>query len=210
MALTLYAESSWTSPWVLHAMVALEEKKLPYKLEVVPYPIPAAQKAQLAQKALRGKVPILVDGERWIGESEAISEYLAEQYPFPTHPRLFPADLGDRARARQLMLYVRTALQALRTERPTTSVFYRPVSEPLTPAGAADAEELIAVASAAVKPGATNLFAEWCIADPDLAVALMRLVANHHPMPEHLVAYAHAQWDRRSVKKFIAHLPTTR
>jgi hypothetical protein len=28
--LTLYAESEWVSPWVFHAMVALEEKRLPY------------------------------------------------------------------------------------------------------------------------------------------------------------------------------------
>ena len=32
--LTLYAESSWMSPWVFHAMIALEEKNLPYKLTV--------------------------------------------------------------------------------------------------------------------------------------------------------------------------------
>ena len=71
-------------------------------------------------------------------------------------------------------------------------MFYRPVDEPLTPAGASDAEELVAVATAVVKPGQTNLFAEWCIADVDLAVALMRLIANHHAVPDHLVAYAHA------------------
>jgi serine/threonine protein kinase len=34
--LTLYAESTWMSPWVFHTMVALEEKQLPYRLEVVP------------------------------------------------------------------------------------------------------------------------------------------------------------------------------
>src|SRR5262245_1170878 len=104
--LTLYAESSWISPWVFHAMVALEEKQLPYALEVVSLPIPDALKPKLAEKALLAKVPILVHGELWISESLAISEYLAERFPSPDHPRLFPADLGERARARQVMSFL--------------------------------------------------------------------------------------------------------
>ena len=43
--LLLYADSTWVSPWVFHAMVALEEKRLPYKLEVVPLPIREPLKA---------------------------------------------------------------------------------------------------------------------------------------------------------------------
>src|SRR4051794_30092570 len=108
-ALTLYAESSWMSPWVFHAMVALEEKRLPYKLEVVSLPITGAVAAKLQAKAIIAKVPILAHGERWISESLAISEYLAETFPIPDHPRLFPADYGDRARARQIMMYLRTS-----------------------------------------------------------------------------------------------------
>src|SRR5687768_4692934 len=115
--LTLYAESTWMSPWAFHAMVALEEKQLPYKLEVVPLPIPADVRAQLEQKAVIGKVPILVHGDVWITESLAISEYLAETFPSPHHPRLFPANLAERARARQIMSWLRTSLFALREDR---------------------------------------------------------------------------------------------
>src|SRR5688500_6259073 len=100
--LTLYAESSWMSPWVFHAMVALEEKRLPYKLEVVPLPIPEDTKKELQAKAILGKVPVLVHGDTWISESLAISEYLAESFPAPEYPRLFPANLAERARARQV------------------------------------------------------------------------------------------------------------
>jgi len=121
--LTLYAESSWMSPWVFHAMVALEEKQLPYKLEVVSLPLAPTTKAALVARALIPKVPVLVHGTTWITESLAISEYLAETFPAPAHPRLFPADLAERARARQLMLYIRTNLFALRDARPTSTVF---------------------------------------------------------------------------------------
>src|SRR5262249_6138745 len=101
--LTLFAESSWMSPWVFHAMVAFEDKQLPYKLEVVSLPLAGELRAQFEQRAVLAKVPMLIHGDTWITESLAISEYLAETFPTPGHPRLFPADLADRARARQLM-----------------------------------------------------------------------------------------------------------
>ena len=77
--LKLYAESGWVSPWVFHVMVALEEKGLPYQLEVVPLPIPEPRRSELRARAILGKVPVLIDGDAWITESLAISEYLAER-----------------------------------------------------------------------------------------------------------------------------------
>lgn len=205
--LTLYAESNWVSPWVFHVMVALEEKQLPYKLEMVPLPIPAAKRDELAAKAIIGKVPILAHGETWISESIAISEYLAETFPSPTHPRLFPADLVERARARQVMSMLRTSLMALREDRPTSSVFGRPTTRPMSEKGAADAAELVRVASALVSPGKASMFANWCIADTDLTLALMRLVANGDALPQHLAAYAATNWERPSVRKYLSHIP---
>jgi glutathione S-transferase len=206
--LTLYAESTWMSPWVFHVMVALEEKALPYKLVVASIPMSSEQKKQLQDRAILGKVPVLVHGDLWISESLAISEYLAEKFAFPGSPRLFPADLGERARARQIMSYVRTSMMALREDRPTSSVFSRPTTKPLSDNARADAAELVRIASALIEPGAKNLFGEWCIADTDFSLALMRMVANEDPMPQHLIDYALAQWDRKSVKRYIAHLPT--
>lgn len=207
--LTLYAESSWVSPWVFHAMVALEELQLPYRLEVVPMPIPAAQRASLEQRAVIGKVPLLVHGDLWITESLAISEYLAERFPPPGHARLLPEGLAERARARQLMSMLRTGQSALREDRPTSTVFGRPSHRPFSERGRAEANDLVRIANALIAPGRGHLFGTWCIADADLSLALMRLIANEDPVPEHLVTYALAQWDRRSVRRFIAHLPTT-
>ena len=207
--LALYADSSFVSPWVFHVMVALEEKQLPYKLELLPLPIPEAKRAELRAKAVLAKVPTLVHGDVWISESLAISEYLAERFPAPDHPRLFPADLAERARARQVMSFMRTSLMSLRDDRPTSTVFGRPNPKPMSEKAKVDAEELVRVATALVAPGSLSMFAEWCIADADLTLALMRLVANEDPVPKHLVEYTLGNWERRSIARYIAHLPTT-
>ncbi|MBL0218255.1 MAG: glutathione transferase [Myxococcales bacterium] len=207
--LTLYVDSSWMSPWVFHAMVALEEKQLPFKLVATPLPIPEPLKSELKDKAMLGKVPLLAHGDLWFTESLAISEYLAEKFPMPKHPRIFPADLGERARARQVMSWLRTSLAALRNDRPTSSVFGRPTVHPMTEKGKEDAAELLRVAGKLVAPGKTQMFADWSIADIDLSLALMRMIASQDHVPEHLITYALAQWDRRSVKRYLAHVPTT-
>jgi len=207
--LTLYVDSSWMSPWVFHAMVALEEKQLPFKIVATSLPIPEPLRSELTTKALLAKVPMLAHGDVWFTESLAISEYLAERFPTPGNPRIFPADLAERARARQVMSWLRTSLMALRSDRPTSSVFGRPTVAPMTDKGKDDAAELVRVASALVAPGKTQMFATWSIADADLSLALMRMIASQDHVPEPLVTYALATWDRRSVKRYLAHVPTT-
>jgi glutathione S-transferase len=198
------------SPWVFHALVALEEKQLPYKLEIVSLPLSSSMKAMLQARSIIAKLPVLAHGDTWISESLAISEYLAETFPTPGHPRLFPADLAERARARQVMMFLRTSLLALRDARPTASVFSRPITRAMPDKAREEAAELERVALALVTGDRPSMFAEWCIADCDLSLALMRLIANQDPLDRRLVGYAQAQFDRRSVRRFIAHLPTSR
>jgi glutathione S-transferase len=207
--LTLYADSSWQSPWVFHVMVALEEMKLRYKLEAMPLPIPPERKKEMQQRAVLGKVPMLAHGTVWLTESVAISEYLAEAFPPPQHVRIIPEDIVDRARARQIMSFLRTSLFALREDRPTSSVFSRPITKAMSDKGKADAAELLRVADQMIEPGRTTLFKDWCIADADFALALMRIVAGGEPLPQKIVEYALAQWGRSSVRKYLAYIPTT-
>lgn len=207
--LSLYADKTWQSPWVFHVLVALEELKLKYKLEPVVMPIPADARAMLQQRAVLGKVPCLAHDKLWLTESSAISEYLAEQFPPPQYPTLMPGDVADRARARQVMSWLRTALMALREERPTSSVFQRPISKPLSDKARADAAELVRVTEQLVPATRTTLFDTWSIADADLALALMRLVANSDTVPQRVADYALAQWGRASIRKFLAYIPTT-
>ena len=88
-------------------------------------------------------------------------------------------------------------------------MFKRPTPKPMTEKGQADAAELVRVATALIAPGRTNMFGEWCIADTDLSLALMRLIANEDPLSQHLIDYSLAQWDRKSVRRYMAHLPTS-
>ena len=204
--LTLYAEPTWMSPWVFHALVALEEKGLPYGLEVVSGA--TLHRPEIRERAILCKVPILVHGDAWITESIAISEYLAERFPAPEFPRLFPADLVQRARARQVMSALRTSCFALREERPTSGIFGTPDRpRPMSEQAQVEADELVRIASALIRPGATSMFGAWCIADADLALALMRLVGSGDPVPPELAEYTAAQWDRASVQKFRRHVP---
>jgi glutathione S-transferase len=215
-ALTLHVDAAWESPWGFHAFVALDEKQLPFELVPEELPLSDARRAALAERAVLGKIPVLVHhrdtGDHALTESLAISEYLAETFPFPQHPRLFPADLAERSRARQVMSWLRTSLMALRAERPTSRVF-DPAPEPapsLTKAAAAHADELLGVAGRLITPDRTTLFDAWCIADADLALALMRMVSADDELPAHLTAYARTQWARPSVTRYLEYAHAAR
>ena len=207
--LTLYADQTWESPWAFHAMVALEELRVPYKLDPIRRPIAKDIGDRLRDHALLGKVPCLVHGDFWLTESSAISEYLAETFAPPQYPRLMPADPRQRARARQVMSWLRTALMGLREARPTSSVFMQPVTTPLSEKAKRDSEELLAVSQKLLASTRTTLFDDWCIADADLALMLMRLVANDDPVPPRIREYVLAQWDRQAIRRYLAHIPTT-
>ena len=133
-----------------------------------------------------------------------------ERFAAPGHPRILPADLVERARARQVMSMLRTSLFALREDRPTSTVFGRPNPRPLSDHARDDAAELERLALAVLPDDRPAMFGAWCIADIDLALALMRLIANGDPLDRRLTTYALAQFERKSVHRFVSHLPTTR
>jgi len=206
--LTLYADQTWESPWAFHAMVALEELRVPYKLEPIRRPIAPEVADQLRERGLLPKVPCLADGDFWLTESSAISEYLAEKFPPPAHPRLLPANAHQRARARQVMWWLRTSLRGLREDRPTSSVFMRPVMTPLSDKAKQNSAELLGVTTKLLSGTRDTLFDDWCVADADLALMLMRLVANGDPVPERIIDYTLAQWQRPSIRRYLANIPT--
>lgn len=203
MALTLYAEHRWISPYVFTAFVALKEKGLEFDVEELDLSAKATRTQPFLDQSLTGTVPVLVHDGYWIGESLAIAEYLAETFPVPANPvRLFPADLRERARARQLMMWIRSALGPLREERSTHTMFYGG-AEPLSEAGRDSAADLLRVAELVIPEGRSQLFGEWCIADSDLAFCLQRLGLNGHELPKKVRAFVDAQWARPSVQEFV-------
>lgn len=206
--LRLYADSSWECPWTFHAMVALEELKVRYALELPRRPLSDEVRVELRARAYLDSTPCLVHGDLWLTESSAISEYLAEVFAPPAYPRILPSAPRDRGRARQVMSWLRTSLRALRDERPASTVFLRPVTTPLGERARLDADVLTRTALALIPEGRASLFSEWCIADIDLALMLTRLIANSDPLPQRLVDYAMAQWGRQSVRRYLAYIPT--
>jgi glutathione S-transferase len=206
MTLCLHSDSLFISPWVLTAFVALTEKELPFTVRAIDLDHNEQRSNDYLAQSVTGKVPVLQHDDFWLSESVAIAEYLAETFPFPHHPRLFPADLAARARCRQVMMWLRTDLAALRAERPTSTVFFKAAHAPskaLSSDAQVAAAELVRVAEALIPHHGPSLFPAWCIADTDLAMALMRLHQNNFALPPRLAAYTQAQWQRPAMQAFL-------
>jgi glutathione S-transferase len=205
-ALTLYLDAFWASPWTAVVFSSLREKQLEFETSIAMMHRGVGALASLREHSLTGTAPVLRHGGLWIAESIAIIEYLEDAFAPPMFARMLPHPLGDRAHARELMAWIRTGLDALRTERSTESIFYPPRARaPLSPAAQRGAELLVEVA---LRLGASPerwLFGAFGAADVDLGLALMRLVAANDPVPPALADYARAVWSRPSIAEFVNH-----
>ena len=204
----LYGNTTWTSPYVLSCFVALREKGLVFDMSVVALDRREQHDPAFARASLTARVPLLEDGDFAVSESSAIVEYLEDAYPPPGHAAVLPAGARERARARQVMAWVRSDLMPIREERSAEWVFYPhsevPPFKPLSDDARRAADKLFAAAEQLVPAGGGDLFGAWCIADTDLAMMLQRLVKCGDDVPPRLRAYAEAQWQRPAVKEFCA------
>jgi glutathione S-transferase len=201
--LTLYADSLFTSPYAMSVCVALLEKDLPFEIKTLDLDAGEQQQNAFRQQSLTSRVPTLVQDDFSLSESSAITEYLEERFPAPEYVALYPVDLQQRAKARQVQAWLRSDLLDLRIERSTNVVFFAPSDQALSSKGQAAADKLIAAADLLISDKQTNLFDQWCIADTDLALMLNRLIKNGDPVPAKLVNYANAQWQRPTVQHWL-------
>jgi len=197
----LFVDSKFVSPYALSAFVALRVKRLNVELEAIDLSTQQNLTDNFFQTSATGRVPTLVDGSFSISESSAIAEYLEELQPTPN---LYPQNIQDRAKARQVQAWLRSDLLALRQDRPTEVIFYKPIPEELTPAGKIAADKLIKTATLLLKDGRPNLFGSWSIADVDLALMLNRLIFNGDPVPSLLKQYATQQWQHPAIQEWMA------
>lgn len=200
MALTLYTDGFYISPYAFSVFVALEEKRVPFKVVPVPLDKKAHHAPEYKAGSLTGRVPAIDHDGFWLAESSAIVEYLDDAFP---ERRVLPADIKERARARMVLHWVRSDLMPIREERATHTMFYARAAEPLSAAGQAAAARLVETAQRLVPEGRTSMFGAWCLADSDLAFMLQRLNLNGHPLPAGLRAFIDAQWARPSVQKWV-------
>jgi glutathione S-transferase len=198
--IVFYADASWESPYVCSVYVALKEKNLPFEARTLDLHRGDQFQERFRRLSLTARVPCIEHGDFVLSESLAIVEYLDEIAPGQA---LFPRQPRARARARQVMGWLRSDLLALRELRPTSTFFGRRASAALTPAAQRDAEKLIAAAEQLVPKGEGALFGEWCLADLDLTLMLNRLVANADAVPERLVRYTTAQLERPSLRAYL-------
>jgi len=103
MALTLYYGSG--SPYAWRAQLGLEHKALAYELKILSFSAGDTRKPEFLALNPRHQVPVLVDGDFVLYESNAIVEYVDEAYPGRGAP-LFPGDVRTRAIIRRFILEV--------------------------------------------------------------------------------------------------------
>jgi glutathione S-transferase len=97
MPITFYYGSG--SPYAWRVWLALEHKKLAYDFKLMSFSDGDLRKPEFLKLNPRGQVPLIVDGDFVLAESNAIVEYLEEQYP--ATPPLFPGDTRSRAQVRR-------------------------------------------------------------------------------------------------------------
>jgi glutathione S-transferase len=203
--IVLYGNHSWTSPYVFSAFVALKEKGVPFRVELLDLEAGQHRRPEYEGPAFTGRVPALRHGDFWVAESSAIDEYLEEVFAPPQHAALYPADPRGRAKARMVQAFVRSDVAAVRADRPTSTLFEGARPKPLSAEGKAAAERLVAVAERFLPTGAQHVAGAFGIADADLALMLQRLVHNHDPCPERLATYAREIFRRPSIREWLAH-----
>ena len=97
MPLTFYYGSGSPPAW--RVWLALEYKHLPYEFRLLSFDAGDLKTPGFLALNPRGRVPTLVDGDFALYESNAIVEYLEEQYP--ATPPLFPGNTRSRALVRR-------------------------------------------------------------------------------------------------------------
>jgi glutathione S-transferase len=201
--IVLYGNTPATSPYVMSVFVALEEKKLPFSLELLDLTRGEQHQPEFVAHSVTNRVPTLRHGAEWYSESLAIIEYIEERFPAPQYPRLLPEDIGERARARMVMGAIRSDFMPIREERSTETIFFGAPIQPLSDQAEAARIRLVRIATAVLE-GRQSIGSSFGIADVDLATILQRLVHNGDLVPEPLADYARAVWRRPSVRKWLA------
>ena len=205
--IVLYVDAFWSNPFDAAPYVALREKGVAFSTAIALVGDRTGVTPAIRYQAYTGLEPALQHGDFWLAESMAIIEYLEDAFPPPQWPSLFPTAVRARARARQLMSWIRMELLPLREERPSILLFYK-FDEPLRPLGPLAtklARDLTTVVERLGPNPDGTLFGEPCIADVDVAFALMRLLRSGHEVPPAVAAYAEAVWRRPAVREYVEH-----
>jgi glutathione S-transferase len=203
--ITLYLDGYFVNQWDATCYIALSEKQLPFSTARALLRDGQGVPAALRDRTSTARVPAVQHGDTWLTESSAIIEYLEEVYPPPEYPRLLPNEPRTRARARQLMSWVRFELSELRDQRPWWMCVYKNTRgelPPLTAGAQRNVEDLVDLTSRLLAGGE---LADWHIGHADLALTLMRLADCDTPLPEPMSTWFVEAKQRPSVRAYLDH-----
>ena len=169
MSLVLYVGSKRYSSWSLRPYLALAHAGVAFETRTIIFH-PGWQ-AEAKRLNPTGKVPVLYDGDLVIWESLAICEYVAEQ-----HPKLWPADRAERARARSIATEMHSGFAAMRRDMSMDLGANKP-GVGHTPEALADVRRVMQIwREQLANSGGPFLFGSFTIADAMYAPVTTRLV----------------------------------
>jgi glutathione S-transferase len=204
--LLLNLESHFVSPYGFACYVTLVEKKLAFQTRALESSKDETFEPDYLARTITGRVPSLVDDDFGIAESSAIVEYLEDKHP---DPPVLPRGIRERARARQIMSWLRSDdTAAIRSARPAPTMFYaseRAKAEPLSSDATKAQKKLFGVVERLLRPGSSTVFDDFTIVDAELAFILHRLILNGDEVPAQVRAFAEQQWKRESVRAYVEH-----
>ena len=204
-SLTLYVDGYFVNQWDATCMVALEEKRLVYSTARALLRDGGGVTPALVAQTKMARVPALQHGDFWLTESSAIVEYLDDVFRPPAYPNVLPIDSVARAKARQLMAFVRSSMVDLRIERSWwMCVFPHSQPKPMSHRAERDARELVGLVEQLARAGELDAGA-WNIAHADLALTLLRLSRTEYRVPEHAAAFLEAAVARPSIRAYLEH-----
>ncbi len=198
--INLFIDRFWISPYAFSSFVALTELKMPFHITEIALDRQENESEDYNRLSFTGRVPTLQIGDFSLSESSAIAEWLEDQRS--CRESLFPPDPREKAIARMVMAWLRSDLDHLRRERPTTTMFYEKAREPLSDQAKEDVARLMTF-SGRIIANKTSIFRSWALVDAELSFMLHRLIINGEPVPQNIQRYAEENWRRPSVKSFV-------
>ena len=206
--LKLYIGNKNYSSWSMRPWVLLTQAGIPFKEVMVrfdSFDAGSAFKNTLTALTPTGKVPVLVDGDLAIWDTQAIAEYVAEQYPDKS---LWPQDKAARARARSVCAEMHAGFTGLRGNCPMNIEAHLPEVGALIwrdkAAVRADVARLVAMwQELLAQHGGPMLFGNFSVADASFAPVCMRIKTYALPVPTDIAAYVDRVCALPGVKAWI-------